>query len=97
MTLTLINPATAAGSETLITRDFDNVLVHADALTAAEVVSIFVLGGQTATPYSESGAAVTLTATQPMRILPPGPTYRLDKGVTASACGVYASPKGSLA
>lgn len=94
-TITLLNPQTAAsaGESSLIipTDSYDNVVVFATGLATTETVGIFITGGAAEIPYSVAGAAVALTATQPMQVLPLGPTYRFAKSATAAAAGVYAA------
>ncbi len=98
-TITLLNPQTgaSAGEPSLIlpTDSYDNVLVFATGLATTETVGIFVLGGNAEVPYSVAGAAVTLTATQPMQSLPVGPMYRFAKSATTSPSGVFAAVDAS--
>lgn len=94
-THTLLNPQTAATNNEpsliLQTDNYDNIVAFATGLAGAETVGIFVTGGAVDIPYSVGGAAVSLTATQPMQALPPGPTYRFAKGATAGGVGIYAT------
>lgn len=98
-TLTLLNPqlAASAGEPSLImpTDSYDNVVAFATGLATTETVGIFIIGGAAEIPYSVGGAAVTLTATQPMQVLPCGPTYRFAKASTAAASGVYVAVDAS--
>lgn len=91
-TITLFSPQTAAGTGSLLVTDiYNSVVLHADGLAAAEEVDVYVMGGTVRTRYTEAGVNVVLTAGGPSAILPPGPTYSIDKDATAGLCGVYAS------
>lgn len=100
-TLTLLSPTTSASvagdpSLVLTTDNYDNVVAMASGLAGAEVVTI-----QIATPggliqYSEAGAAANLTATQPHRFLPCGPTYVFSKAATVGAVGIFAALDASI-
>ena len=92
-TITLTTPQTAASNGMLLgTENYDSVVLHADHLTAAEEVLVFIMGGKQRVAYPATGAGqAKLTATISSITLPPGPTYSIDKPVTASTCGVYAS------
>jgi len=93
-TLTLLNPQTAASTANdpnlfVRTADYDNVTLIAFGLTAAEIATINVHTPAGLIQYSEAGVAVNLTATQPHRSVPVGPTYVLSKLATTGAVGLY--------
>lgn len=94
-TLTLLNPQTAAsaGERSLLleTDAYDNVVLIAQGLTAAEVVTVQIVTPSGLVQYSEAGAAANLTATQPHLTVPPGPTYVLNKPLTAGPVALYAA------
>lgn len=81
---TFIAPATAAAQKEIYLPQNKQIQVSADALAGAEVVNIEIWQG---TAYNAGGDQ--LTATEPVKLLE-GPGYfRLSKGVTVGACGVY--------
>ena len=92
-TITLTAPQTAADPGRVLTTDcYDNVILHADGLAGAEEVLVFIMGGATRIAYpGPATAQARLTATTSSISLPPGPTYSIDKPLTAGACGVYVS------
>lgn len=84
--------STTSAAETLLqTKNYDTVIIAANNLAGAEVVTISLHLDGVEVPVTDSaGAAVELTATAPSVALEGGPIYHLDKDITAGACAVYA-------
>ena len=92
---TIIAPTTAAATLVSFSSQEQGmrapVVISADALATTETVSVFVLAGSAWVAVPDGiGSTVTLTATNPMVALTPGPKYAVTKSTTAGACGVYA-------
>ena len=92
-TITIVAPQTAAAAnQTLLTENYDAIVLHADALAGVEEVLVFIAGGAQRVAYPGPGSAqARLSATTLAITLPAGPCYLIDKPATAGACGVYAS------
>lgn len=88
--ITLI-AATTAAVATQVPFDsasYEEVIVAAQGLAAAEECDLYISVNGAWVPYAENGAVVTLTATVPMRRLPGGPMYGVAKDATAGAAAV---------
>ncbi|MGH7744020.1 MAG: hypothetical protein ACREQ5_04270 [Candidatus Dormibacteria bacterium] len=92
---TVIQPQTAAvTSPPFPTASNDTITVSADHLATTETVTLQFLANGVAKQVTDlTGTAVNLTASISGVVLEGGPSYVFVKSVTASACGVYVSPK----
>lgn len=91
--MTVIPPQTAAESTGVVVDSGNlgaqDIIISADNLATTEEVDVEVyVGNDTYKAYRSGGAVVVLTATEYVKTLPAGPTYRLKKDATAGACGV---------
>lgn len=73
----------------------NSVLVMATGLAGIEEVTISIGGGSSATVFTRDGAPVTMTAAQPLAILPTGPKYIISKPETAGLVEVIGVPCSS--
>ena len=81
---TVIVATTAAATKDIPLHSGAKVHISADNLAGAEVVDIQIWQGSA---YGNTGAQ--LTASEPSKILEGPGAYRLSKGTTAGACGVF--------
>lgn len=96
-TQTILNPQTAAGSGTFDAAAYKTVTAFASGLAGAEVVDVLLGGGPVAVPATNAaGTALQLTLAAPSALLPGGPMYIFNKGVTAGAAGVYCAPAANI-
>lgn len=90
-TQTIIAETTdAATATTFQTNGYTLAILAAEGLAGSEECDIWIRtpGGDVLWCGTET-AAITLTVTRPMVILPAGPLYAVAKDATAGAAGVY--------
>lgn len=94
---TLIKAQTAAATASFDTDSAAKgcaVIFYAAPLAGSETVTISVAGSGGNAQLFQNGAAVVLSATNPIQQVSIGPLYVLSKSVTATACAVDVCPVG---